>query len=142
MSQRRSEFIGLDLPANYTYLPLLSACIAEMIGQAGDLPNAEMLVYQAQLAAHELYANIVNHAYQRDDSQRIGVRLTLEWNPRSLIIEMRDRGCSFDPASVPDPDLDQVRENGYGLFLIRNLIDDVTYEVRQDENLWRLVKSF
>lgn len=142
MNQPCSEFIRLDLPANYAFLPLLSTCIAEVMGQAGDLPNAEVLVYQVQLAAHELCANIVNHAYQRDGNQRISIKLTLEVSPRALVIEMCDRGSAFDPASISDPNLDEVRENGYGLFLIRNLMDEVAYEVRQGANLWCLVKRF
>ena len=38
------------------------------------------------------------------------------------------------------PDLDTGQVHGYGLFLVRSLIDDVTYAHSGGENRWELVK--
>ena len=42
---------------------------------------------------------------------------------------MTDEGAGFDPESIPDPTTPQnvVREGGRGLFLMRELLDDVQF---------------
>ncbi len=50
----------------------------------------------------------------------------------ALTIILRDHGDSFDPASVPEPDLtcdlEDRRVGGLGVYLIRQLMDEVSYE--------------
>jgi serine/threonine-protein kinase RsbW len=55
-------------------------------------------------------------------------------------VELRDTGEAFDPADAAEPDLDGVQIHGYGLFLARSLMDEVSYRREQDSNLWQLVK--
>ncbi len=140
MKQRQSDIIRLELPATYTYLPLLSACIAEMIEQIDSVNDRNVVAYNIQLSAHEVCANIVDHAYEHQDGKFFEVTLTLSFEARSLVIEMHDTGDAFNLASVPKPDLDEVHEHGYGLFLVHSLMDEVVYQSQPDGNHWRLVK--
>jgi serine/threonine-protein kinase RsbW len=45
---------------------------------------------------------------------------------------MRDNGKSFDPSSVPEPnvkaELSERKIGGLGMYLMRKLMDDVVYE--------------
>jgi serine/threonine-protein kinase RsbW len=45
---------------------------------------------------------------------------------------MRDHGKPFDPASVPEPnvkaDLSERKIGGLGMYLMRKLMDEVSYE--------------
>jgi len=47
-------------------------------------------------------------------------------------IVMRDRGKSFNPSNVPEPnvkaDLSDRKIGGLGMYLMRKLMDEVTYE--------------
>ena len=41
--------------------------------------------------------------------------------------QMRDYGRSFDPRTVPPPDLDALPESGMGAFIIQGLMDEIHY---------------
>jgi serine/threonine-protein kinase RsbW len=143
VSLQHSEVIRLDLPARYTYLHILSDCIADMLRQIEGVDDPEMLTYNVQLAAHEACTNIVGHAYANSQtgSERIQISLALHPQPLRLEIELRDSGKPFNPDAVPSPDLEQAQIHGYGLFLMRNLMDTVTYTAQTGDNHWCLVKN-
>ncbi|WP_298819635.1 ATP-binding protein [Chloroflexus sp.] len=140
MSRQPSEVIRLDLPARHSYLHLLSETIAELLRQVGA--DNETLIYNVQLAAHEVCTNIVSHAYRnrRDGEGRIHITLTLYPQPPRIEIELHDTGETFDPELVPQPNLSEAQIHGYGLFLIRHLMDKVSYTSLPDGNRWHLVK--
>jgi serine/threonine-protein kinase RsbW len=143
VSLQHPEVIRLDLPARYTYLHILSDCIADMLRQIDGVEDHEMLTYNMQLAAHEACTNIVGHAYDgaNNGSDRIIISLSLFPQPRRLEIELHDTGKAFDPDRVPSPSLEQAQVHGYGLFLMRNLMDKVTYKAQAGDNYWCLVKN-
>ncbi len=134
-----SEVVRLELPANLRYLNILAACISEMLARVDGLSDPQQTIYNIQLAVHEGCTNIVDHAYV-DDGGRIGVNLMLGWNPPQIIIELHDTGRSFDPTTIQDPDLDDPQVRGYGLYLMRQIMDEVVYESRPEDNCWRMVK--
>lgn len=134
-----AERIRLEIPATPSYLDLLSACIAELIERADHVFEPEQTSYSIQLAAQEISANIVRHAY-RNGAGRITADLMFEPSPPRIVIELCDSGAAFDPDQVPPPDLDRVNVHGYGLFLARTILDELGYEARPGENRWRLVK--
>jgi serine/threonine-protein kinase RsbW len=135
-----SEVIQLDLPATHKHLNILSACIAEFLVRVENIGEREALTYNLQLAAHEACANIIDHAYAGEVERRIKIRLALTAPPRRLIIDLYDAGCAFDPTSVPEPNLDEAHDHGYGLFLMRSLMDEVKYLSQPEGNHWSLVK--
>ena len=140
MSVQPSEVIRLDLPATHKHLNILGACISELLVRVENVAEREAITYNLQLAAHEACANIIDHAYVGDLERRILVTLTLFECPRRLIIELHDTGYSFDPAAIPEPNLDEAHDHGYGLFLMRSLMDEVTYASQPEGNHWALVK--
>jgi anti-sigma regulatory factor (Ser/Thr protein kinase) len=60
-----------------------------------------------------------------------------------LIIEIIDSGLPFNPLSKDDPDLlldlDERKIGGYGVFLIKTLIDEVTYQRENNQNILTLI---
>lgn len=141
MKARHPEVVRFDLPARYTYLHLLGDCIADLLKLVEGIDDDEMLLYNIQLAAHEACTNIVNHAYGNQAEGRIKITLCLQFNPQRLTIELQDTGRPFEPEKYSSPNLDEVRIHGYGLFLIRNLMDAVTYTPSPGHNVWCLTKN-
>lgn len=141
MNARHPEVVWLDMPARFTYLHLLSDCIADMLKLVEGVIDAEMLLYNVQLAAHEACTNIVNHAYGNTGEGRIGVKVALEFEPPRLMIELHDEGQPFESEKYTAPNLDEVQVHGYGLFLIQSLMDTVTYTPTAGRNHWCLVKN-
>lgn len=136
------DTIQLDLPATHKYLNVLGACLSEMLSRVDGLSEPEIISYNLQLAIHETCTNIVDHAYgEARPENRIGITLTFEPATRRLVVELQDTGNSFDVADVAEPDLENGQIHGYGLFLIRSLVDEVIYQPQPGKNQWRLVKK-
>jgi serine/threonine-protein kinase RsbW len=133
--------VQLDIPASLKYLHVLGACLASTIACAQNIIDPEIVTYNAQLALHEVCANIMLHAYARNpEDGRIQALFVLNPLSNDLIIELLDNGAPFDESSVKEPDLEQGQIHGYGLFLARNLMDTVKYQRQLDKNHWLLTK--
>jgi len=101
----------------------------------------EKTVFALSLALEECGSNIVNHALQRDARQMF--RVGLEHTGDLFVIELRDRGPSFDPTAVPErPQQSQDGDlpGGWGIQLVRRYMDDILYRREAGENVLRLVK--
>ncbi len=102
----------------------------------------EKEVYNIQLAVDEAASNIIEHAYAGIPDGEITVRA--ENKNRELVIVMLDRGRSFDSDSVGDPNLsDDIEDRsigGLGLYFMRRLMDDVTFESRDGINILTMRK--
>lgn len=134
-----NETIHLDFPATRRHLGLIGVCVNEILDRLREGPEWQHLIYNTQLAVHEVANNIVEHAYRGRDG-RIRVYFYL-YEVSQLVVEIFDQGEHFDPTQVPTPNLSQVQERGYGLFLARQLLDEVSYEAQTQGNHWRLVKK-
>jgi serine/threonine-protein kinase RsbW len=81
------------------------------------------------LAVDEACTNIIKHAYNSFPDGELVIKL--EYNSDKLIISIIDHGSTFNPNSVPDPDLQKYYRNGrvggLGMYLMKTLMDDVKY---------------
>lgn len=142
MNAQHPEVVRLDLPARFTYLHLLGDCIADVLKLVDGIEDTEMQTYNIQLAAHEACTNIVNHAYGNRDDGRILIAIVLEYGPPPrLTIELQDTGRPFEEEKYSSPNLDEARIHGYGIFLMRSLMDTVTYTPTPGRNHWCLTKN-
>jgi serine phosphatase RsbU (regulator of sigma subunit)/anti-sigma regulatory factor (Ser/Thr protein kinase) len=97
----------------------------------------EALAHDMELAASEILANIREHGYGSADGP-VSMELRLEMRGVELLI--KERGKAFDPDTVPAPS--GGGERGFGIFLIREVMDDFSYESGgADGNLWILFRS-
>jgi serine/threonine-protein kinase RsbW len=136
-----NDTIHLDLPAAHRFLSALDECLSELVTHIDGVSEPEASAYAVQLAVHEACTNIVDHAYENQAPGRILVNIAIENTPPRIIVELSDTGRSFDPKSVPMPKLDSYQVHGYGLYLMHQLMDEVTYKPLPNGNLWRLVKK-
>lgn len=88
-------------------------------------------------AVCEAYSNIVFHAYAGREPGSI--EMQIENSSEGMRVLMKDTGASFDPSQTPPPDLDSLPESGLGIFIMRSLVDEVTY-VPGPPNTLTLVK--
>lgn len=116
----------LRMKAVLENVPRAIECVTEWAQKAGF---DERALYEIQLAVDEACANVVDHAYQGADRGDIEVCCHLD--DQILTIQVRDWGRGFDLSSVADPDLDAPLEQrslgGLGLFLVRQVMDDVQF---------------
>jgi serine/threonine-protein kinase RsbW len=112
----------------------------EAFCQQHALPDK--LIFGLKLALEEISANIVNHAYQRDEKQKYF--LTVERLPDRIVMQTRDRGPAFNPITAPLPALepadDGLPEGGVGIHLARHYLDDLRYAREREENVLQMTK--
>ncbi len=103
--------------------------------------------FQLQLSLDEAVSNVVNYAYgeQKDMPITIEAQETTEGERRQLELRLIDNGVEFNPlAEAPDVDVTLSAEDrqvgGLGIFLIRQVMDEVSYERKSDQNLLTMIK--
>jgi len=94
-----------------------------------DLEVDDRIIPDLELVADELCSNVINHGY---NGQGGWIEVTVLPVEQGLQLTIRDWGQGFDPAAVPVPDLEAPLEQralgGLGLFLVRQLMDEVQFE--------------
>ena len=118
--------------------------IGEFIDKAAEEAGFdESETYAVQLAVDEACSNIIEHAYGGENQGDI--KCTYKVNSNGLTIILRDKGRSFDPDSIGEPNfgapIDQLKPRGAGLFLMRKLMDEVKFEFNPESgNVLTMVK--
>ncbi len=136
----QAETFYLTLPARYRYLKLIGDCIDALLEELPNRPEKEEIVYGVKLAVHEIANNIIEHAYGNEQGE-FKIILQLDTLTHYFVAHLHDSGRAFVPTAVVEPNLDEIQESGYGLFLAEQLMDEVTYRRQPDGNHWRLVKD-
>ena len=99
---------------------------------------------QIAIAVEEVFINIVSYAYKpgRGDTT---LRLDVSQDPAEVTITFIDHGVPFDPLAKEDPDINlpakQRKVGGLGIFVVKNLMDDVFYEYRDGQNILTMKKK-
>ncbi len=98
---------------------------------------SENALNRIDLVVEEALVNVFVHGYAQDQGQ-VEVRCLISDDP-SLMIEIRDKGVSFDPLSLADPDVEadisKRKIGGMGVFFIRKMADKVAYRREGDSNV-------
>jgi anti-sigma regulatory factor (Ser/Thr protein kinase) len=87
--------------------------------------------------------NIINYAYPKEEHQKIYLSAYL--HEESIVFVLTDTGKEFDPTMVPDADITLSAEDrpigGLGIFLIRQIMNEVRYERIEDRNVLTMEKK-
>ncbi len=83
-------------------------------------------VFAIELAIGEAVTNIIRHAYQEQPNHKIHLSLTID--KIQFKVTIVDFGRKFDPDSHHPPNLDTPHEGGYGIYLIKKVMDEVHYD--------------
>lgn len=118
-----NKAVVLVIPNQVRYLPLVGSCVVELCALDPRL-GAEAVAIQ--LAVHEACTNVIEHAHGGEPLYV--VRLEFSFDVEALRIYIYDQGDGFDPTVVPEPDPEALQERGYGVMIMRNVMDDVSYE--------------
>jgi serine/threonine-protein kinase RsbW len=78
--------------------------------------------HETALAVNEVCANVHRHAYGGSKDGRIDLCAEADAAAGTLRLTIRDYGVAFDVHAVPPPSAEP-QEGGYGVFLIRSLMD-------------------
>ena len=130
----------MQFAAKFEYLDEIREFVGE-IARKGGFSDKD--VYNIQLATDEAASNIIEHAYENMPDGIL--ELSCGVSKDVITIVLVDHGESFDPSEVPLPDLkadlSDRKIGGLGIFLMRKLMDEVTYEPRPNKsNVLTMIK--
>lgn len=103
----------------------MRAFVREGCRQSWTEPTDVAAIGQLELAVSEAAGNIILHGIRGTPGRPIELSLTID-SERACVM-FHYIGCDFDPQSVPPPTFDAGSESGYGLYLIRQSVDDMQF---------------
>lgn len=118
--------------------------VRDFVGKhASEFGFEQQEVADIRLAVDEAYTNIIKHAYNHDEQKSVNIELG--YNTQKFWISLLDTGDAFDPHEYSKPDVRQKikekKRGGVGVYLIRQLMDDVEYHKKGSVNEIRMTKN-
>lgn len=115
---------SLTIPSDVSKLPVVESLIDTVCQSIGV---HEDVYGNVLIAVTEAVNNAIIHGNKNDVSLNVGVNVFDA--PVSFCFNVSDTGNGFDYDSLPDPTSPEnlEKENGRGVFLMRNLADEVVY---------------
>lgn len=106
----------------------------EKLGDSLQLPSS--IIMSINLALEEAIANIIRHAYPPEEQHEIVLEITT--SHQEITFLLIDNGQSFDPFLTSDKGislpLEQRFFDGVGIYLIRQSMDEISYQCSGKEN--------
>jgi anti-sigma regulatory factor (Ser/Thr protein kinase) len=104
--------------------------VHEVVKQLPDVAVDDDRAYWVALAANEVTANIITHAYQHNPDEVIDIEA--QWAHATLVLHFYDRGLPLDLDALSPPTFDAHTENGFGIFMIKQVTDEFRYTRRDN----------
>ncbi|WP_286008862.1 ATP-binding protein [Methanobrevibacter woesei] len=97
--------------------------------------------FQLELAIEEIFVNIVSYS----NAKSIKVTSNVSENPLMITIRFIDDGVQFNPLEKEDADvhldLDEKPIGGLGLILVKNNVNEISYEYIDNKNALTIKKT-
>lgn len=127
---------ALIMPSELRLLPM-ARLFVEAVCQAGGLDPA--VTNAVVLAVNEATSNVIRHAHRDCPATPFHIQCRLLAD--GIEVRLEDEGPPFDLTIVPHLNPGEVRVGGRGVFLMRQLMDEITSEPRpKGGNVLRMVK--
>lgn len=94
---------------------------------------------QVNLIVEEIFVNIIN--YSKTDF----ITVNVEYEKPTLVMEFIDNGIQFNPLLKENPKvpttIDDAQIGGLGIFLTKEMADDLDYHYANGENHLKIIKK-
>lgn len=102
------------------------ADIMELVIEKGCSGDSE---FEIELALREALANAIIYGCENDPEKQVQICIACD-DEKGILIVIRDPGEGFDPTALPSPVSGQniFSKSGRGIFLINQLMDEVSFE--------------
>lgn len=111
---------------------------SRQIGNSLDLPEKQ--VFALEVSIEELVTNIVWYAFQEGDDNSIQIDYLVD--EKRLYFILKDKGIPFNPMDRPPPvvmdNLEDMKIGGLGLVLVKKMMDGMSYERIDGENIQKI----
>ena len=112
----------------------------QAFGKSTKLSEGSIL--KINICLEELFTNIVSYGYE--DKLESPIIFTLTLIDDELTIKVEDEGIPFNPLTVKNPemvdDLNIIQIGGFGVYIVKELMDDICYKRYRGKNHLTLKK--
>jgi len=120
------------------------ARVNQFVEEIGEELGLDMeLQMNLNLVMEEMVSNVIFYAYPEGKSAEI--ELVAESKGKELTFVITDSGKEFDPTLKEDanPDVDPVEREigGMGIYIVKNIMNEVTYQRLEGKNLLTMKKD-
>ena len=133
---------SLTILAEVKNLDTVNSFVSGRLEDRG-LTDAKTLM-QIRLAVEEIFVNIASYAYDPSVGPA-EVRCEVLEDPLRVVIQFLDGGKPFDPLAREDADTSEEglmnRIGGLGILLVKETMDEVTYEYKDGKNVLTILKN-
>jgi len=135
-----TEQTTLILKNDVSELEKVMSLVSDLCLQNSIPPDTE---YDLNLALDEMISNVAQHAFPKGEDHHFSVQISV--NNEEFVARIEDDGVEFDPLAHPIPDLDapleERKEGGLGIYLVRQIMTNVEYERAAGKNVVTLRKK-
>ncbi|PLX80830.1 MAG: anti-sigma factor [Desulfuromonas sp.] len=138
----RSDSIKIDIsiPNHTRYLGMIGKIGEDVARAIKSYPgDREELAYHINLVLTEAMSNAIHHANEGDPDKKL--RVSIQIDQGVLSIQVHDQGRGFNSDQFPDPELKHLEEHGRGIYIIRSLMDEVTYQKVSTGHVLEMTKT-
>lgn len=121
-SPDKTTMVDLELSGNPRCLALVRRLLE---ASAHSMMLDAELLNDIKLAVTEACTNVIKHAFKYDPGRKFGI--TIQISPILYLIRVVYEDSEFKPDTIPLPDLDDHKGEGLGVYIMRNIMDDVVY---------------
>ncbi|HAM81502.1 anti-sigma B factor RsbW [Ornithinibacillus bavariensis] len=137
------DFIEMRFPAKPEYVGVIRLSLSGIANRMGFTYED---IEDLKISISEAVTNVVNHAYRGEEQGEVTIGFGVYDN--RLEIMVADRGGSFDLQDIKEDigpqaneeSIENLREGGFGLFLINALMDKV--EIKNDSGVIVLMTKY
>ena len=112
-------------------------------GIVEELKLGQDMLCELQLVMEEMVVNVISYAYP--EGTVADITLIAESDGTELTFVISDTGKEFDPTQQEDADMSinpAEREiGGMGIFIVKNIMNEVTYQRLEGHNLLTMKKT-
>ncbi|MBO4839296.1 MAG: SpoIIE family protein phosphatase [Lachnospiraceae bacterium] len=132
----------ITLDATIENVPAVTA-FADAELEAADCPLKTMT--QVDVIIDEIFSNIAMYAYAPGSGQAT-VGVAVDRDTKTVTLRFTDSGAPFDPLARDDPDiklgLEEREAGGLGVFMVKKMTDEMSYEYKDGRNVLTVKKKF
>ncbi len=99
-------------------------------------------IFDTELAINEALANVIEHTYKFTVDEIIIVKLFWNDENRECIFEIQDKGKPIDVNKIGSRDLDDLKDHGLGVYLMKNIMNEIEYRPIKNGNILYMKKQF
>ena len=121
-------------------MPRAVSMISRFVAENGLAPA---MLHDLNVVIDEALSNIISYGYETDAEGEITIQL--EHRQDEIVVQIEDRGRTFDPLQTVSPDLNATlrtrKVGGLGVHFMRSLMDNASYKRINGKNRLVLTKK-